>query len=561
MQKKIMIRLMGLSLIVALLMVGLASAAFYVSFEQQLYTELRQEASLLASLLEPEENEVALLETMTFPNRVTLTDAAGKVLFDSQSDASKMENHLGREEIMEAAESPEGGFAKRRSDTLFEEQIYYAIHMKDGLYLRLAASQKTVGGLMGQMLGRVMLGMLAIAALAAILSRHLTRKLIAPINGMNFDDPLSNEVYDEFSPMLRRMAEQNQKIDLQMKALAAKQAQMNTLIENMREGLLMMDMKQRVLTMNKSAAGILQTRREPDGKATLMELSRNTLLSHIVSAASQNGSAHEEMVVAGRAYRVSASVVGRDQGMVLLFQDDTDAREAEQARKRFTANVSHELRTPLTAISGYAELIDQGMARPEDIPSFAHKIHQESRRLLSLVEDILRLSRLDEGNVHGQWNAVPVLGLAQSAAEGLKELAASREVAVTVEGDPDAMVQGDPILLEEMLRNLMENGIKYNSASGFVKVRIATEKEGCVATVQDNGIGIPKEHQSKVFERFYRVDSSRSKATGGTGLGLSIVKHGAEYHHASVEIESEPGTGTTVTLRFPKTEEKEVGPS
>lgn len=555
MQKKIFTRMMGLALMVALLMVALTAGVLYASFESQLNTQLQQEASLLASLLEqtPDHADAAQLQTMSFPNRVTLINEAGVVLYDNQSAAGRMENHGDREEIVKAAATGEG-FAKRHSDTLFEEQLYYALHMKDSNYLRISISQKTLAGLMGQMLGWIVMGLLLITLVAVLLSRLLTRRLMAPINALNFDDPLSNEIYDEFSPMLRRMAEQNQKLDVQMKALSSKQAELSALISNMREGLVIMDGKRRVLTMNKSAGAVLQTSRVADGKATLMELSRNEDLRKIVEAAGETGSVHREIIVSGREYTVNASVIGRGEGMVLLFQDCADGKEAERARKRFTANVSHELRTPLTAISGYAEMMNNGMAKPEDVPAFANKIHQESKRLLCLIEDILRLSRLDEGNQHGLWEPVGLLAISQSARESLRELGGAKGVTVTVEGE-DCLVKGDPALLEEMVRNLMENGIKYNAEGGAVRVKIAEENGRPVVRVEDNGIGIPAVHQSKVFERFYRVDSSRSKATGGTGLGLSIVKHGAEYHHATASLQSEPGKGTTVSLSFPKSEE------
>jgi two-component system phosphate regulon sensor histidine kinase PhoR len=304
------------------------------------------------------------------------------------------------------------------------------------------------------------------------------------------------------------------------------------------------------VTLNPSAADILQIDREAAAGKPLISLNRDEKLRSVVAAANQNGSAQVEMESFGRIYIVNASVIGRQQGMAILLLDSTDAYKAEQARKRFTANVSHELRTPLTAISGYAELMANQMVQAEDIPAFSQKIFRESQRLLYLVEDILHLSKLDEGHVQGKREPVSLLSIAKTVQESLTELASEKQITLQVNGDP-VEVQGDPLLLEEMLRNLAENGIKYSHPGGYVTIALRSEGGAAVVSVADNGIGIQKEHQNKVFERFYRVDSSRSQATGGTGLGLSIVKHGAEYHHAAVSLQSEEGMGTTVEIRFP----------
>lgn len=550
MRKKIWKNFLGLSLAVALLMVALATSVLYVTFDRQLDAQLKQEAVLMASMLESTPNNLPFLENALFTNRITWIAADGSVLYDNQSSAKTMSNHLQREEIAEAIESGIGN-AKRVSQTLRDEQVYYAVRMTDGTFLRLSASQKSLGGMMWQMLGWVLLGFACITVLTGLISRRLTRKLVAPINAIDLEDPLGNEVYDEFSPMLRRMEEQNRKITGQVQEISARQGELNALIGSMREGLVILDGKQHVLAMNQSAVEILGSGGKKSDHHKLWEYHRHPDLRRAVEEAAQNGNAKAQLSVSSREYVVNASAVDGNRGMVLLFQDCTERNEAERARKRFTANVSHELRTPLTTIGGYAELMQNNMVKPEDVPSFAGRIHGESMRLLKLVEDILHLSRLDEGFAHGTRQNVALDQVANAAAQGLFEAAKAKNVSVSVEGST-GMVSGDAVLLEEMLRNLIENGIKYNRDGGTVRVLLSESAEACLVSVEDSGIGIPKEHCDKVFERFYRVDSSRSKETGGTGLGLSIVKHGAEYHHAVIALESKINQGTRITLTFPK---------
>ena len=527
---------------------------------EQLESQLWQELDMLSTLMEQaadQEAEEAALKALNMPNRLTWIAPDGTVRYDNQSSAAGMENHLGREEITEASETG-AGFARRFSQTLLEEQLYCAQKLWDGSYLRLSATQSSLAGSLWRMGWALAAGIAALLIVAAVLSRLWTRSLVRPINEINLENPLENRVYDELTPMLRRMAEQNRRLDMQMREIDARRGELETIIGHMNEGLLILDAHRHVLLMNDSARAILHTARPADGKTPLSVYNRSQTLLDTVEKAIAEGGAHADMSAGGREYLLTASTVRHNEGLVVLLQDVTERNASEAARKRFTANVSHELRTPLTTISGYAELMQSGMTEPKDIPVFARKIYNESRRLLKLIEDIMHLSKLDEGFAAGCQRSVDLLEAARAAVEENAEAAAERNVTVRLTGE-NVSINADPTLLDEMLRNVIENGVKYNRLNGEVQVEVSRLADGARVRVTDTGIGIPPEHQDKVFERFYRVDGSRSKQTGGTGLGLSIVKHGAEYHHARIELDSEVGRGTVMTLTFPLAADEEHG--
>ena len=558
MQKKIFRAALLLTLLTALLVGVMAAGASYSLSEAQLKGQLWQELSLLSSLEEEKGDGAAFIKSLgslSLQNRLTWIAQDGTVLFDSQSRADTMQNHLARQEIAEAEENGTG-YAKRFSDTLLEEQLYCARKLGDGTYLRLAATQRTIAGHFKQLSLVLLLGIAVTVTLAGVLSRAWTRRLVRPINEIDLENPLNNQVYDELSPMLRRMAEQNRRLETQLKEISDRRGELDAIIGHMNEGLLILDEHRHVLMMNESAREILHTDKPVDGRTAISVYNRSQTLLDAVDTAIKSGSAHADMSVRDRDYLLTASVVRHREGLVLLLQDVTERNRSEQARKRFTANVSHELRTPLTTISGYAELMQNGMTQPHDIPVFARKIYNESRRLLQLIEDIIHLSKLDEGFAAGRLERVDLLNAARQAAAQNEEAAGDRNVAIAVEGE-SAAVMGDPTLIDEMLRNVIENGVKYNRLNGEVRVSVALVSGKARVAVRDTGIGIPAEHIDKVFERFYRVDGSRSKLTGGTGLGLSIVKHGAEYHHADIRLQSEVGVGTTVELLFPLAGEAE----
>lgn len=552
MQKRIFRGALLLTVITALLVGILSSLESYLLSERQLKEQLVQELTILASLeAEHTEDEsfLKMLGNLDLPNRLTWIAADGTVLFDNQGRAETMENHGGREELV-MAKAEDFGYVKRYSNTLLEEQLYCATKLDDASFLRIAATQRTIGGQLQHMSWVLALGIIVIVAGAALLSRLWTRKLVQPINAIDLENPLSNHVYDELSPILRRMEEQNNKIETQIKEITDRRDELDTIIQHMNEGLLILDQHKHVLMMNDSAHHILHAGRGVDGKTGIAAYNRSQVLLDAVDQAFAEGSAFADMKVGVKEYMLTASIVKPNAGLVLLLQDVTEKNQAEQGRRRFTANVSHELRTPLTTISGYAEIMKTGMTSAEDIPVFAAKIYKESQRLLQLIEDIIHLSMLDEGFAAGKMTTVDLLLAAQQAAEENAASANERGIEILVEGQA-AEIQGDPTLIDKMLRNIIENGIKYNHAQGSVRIAVSQKVDKAVISISDTGIGIPKEHLDKVFQRFYRVDGSRSKLTGGTGLGLSIVKHGAEYHNAKISLSSEEGKGSTFEIAFP----------
>lgn len=552
MRKKLFWSLVGFSLVISLILCILLTGGMYLFFNQQLRNQLVEDADTLTSLLDTETDYAAFLQGGVYIDRVTLVNTDGTVLYDSQSDAVKMENHLNRSEIASALENGVG-WSSRNSATLGETSVYYARRLQNGEVLRVSGTQKNVVSMLQGMFWWFALGIIVCAILAAILARPITKSLVKPLNQINLDAPLQSDVYEELSPMLRRMDVQNRRITQQMTRMQRQQAELTAILSGLREGLVVMDENHHILAVNPAARQILGAGEDDLSGKTLPEVNRHETLMHLLKDTSGSG----ELTKAGRIYRVSASIAGEGLGTVLLMQDVTEARTAEQNRQQFSANVSHELRTPLTTISGYAELLETGLAKPEDTSALAGKIHQESKRMLSLIEDIIRLSKLDEGAV-GEKQPIDLFMLAQSCAAKVKDFADKQSVIVTVEGSP-AIVLGDRTLLEEMMVNLIDNAIKYNRHDGRVHIVVGMDGPKPRFTIEDTGVGIPEEHQLRVFERFYRVDKSRSKDTGGTGLGLSIVKHGAQLHGAEINLKSKLNQGTTITLLFP--EQKESAPA
>ena len=468
----------------------------------------------------------------------------GTVLYDSEVDASRLESHAGREEFQQARENGEA-FTARSSATLGQTSLYYAKRLADGRVIRVSGTQRGMLRQVRDLLGYLLLGAVLCFGAAMAFSRPLAKRLAAPMNEVNLDQPLESDVYEELSPMLRRMAQQNARIADQMASLTAQRHELDTVLGGMKEGFVILDEKRHVLTMNNAARAMFCITNDPVGQP-MIAVSRDEALLRLL-----DGQGTEcAMQLNGMTIHLSRSHV-EGGGTALLMQDVTAAQAAEASRRQFSANVSHELRTPLTTISGYAELLSSGMLqKPEDATEFGRKILAESRRLLTLIEDIIRLSRLDEG-VRGEVTPVDLTALIQHCVQKLTPAAQNAQVSISASGNDPVLISGDHALLEEMLTNLLENGIKYNHAGGYVRVRAEMADGRAVVTVADNGVGIAPEDQQRVFERFYRVDKSRSKQTGGTGLGLSIVKHGAQVHHAQIAMQSALGEGTTITLTFP----------
>lgn len=479
-------------------------------------------------------------------SRLTWIAADGKVLYDAQADQKSMENHADRVEVQEAISTGKGS-SERYSSTLLEKTIYCAKRLNDGSVLRISISNATMGVLVLGMLQPICAVILIALVLAFWLASRLSKRIVEPLNNLDLDHPLENRTYDEIAPLLRRISQQNRLINKQVKQLRQKQDEFSQITACMNEGLVLLNGKGNILSINPAAERFFHAENMSAGQDFLtVERSRET--SEAITAAAQNG--HCELISErdGRTYQIDISRIesdGKNIGVVLLIFDVTEKVEAERTRREFTANVSHELKTPLTTILGSSELLQNGMVKPEDTARFAGHIHDEAARLLSLVEDIIRLSQLDEG-VEIPTETVDLSAVAKDVTEQLREKAEKSNVTLNLQAE-SCLSEGVPRLFHEIMYNLTENAIKYNVPNGSVTVSVT---KGGILSVSDTGIGIPAEHHARVFERFYRVDKSHSKAIGGTGLGLSIVKHACSYLNAAVELKSEVGKGTTVRVIF-----------
>ena len=484
--------------------------------------------------------------------RITWIAADGTVLYDTILPDTPEENHAGREEVKRALETGEGR-STRYSTTLLEKTIYYARRLTDGSVLRMSISGATTGYLA---LGVVQPALLVFALaliLSSFLARRISNRIVEPLNHLDLDHPLDNTAaYAELSPLLRRIHEQRVENAAQLRALRQKTDEFNQTIGSMKEGLVLLDENERVLAINAAAKDVFAVNDDCMGR-DFLTIDRDPDMTHALGKARADGHAEIRRAHRGRMYQFDISRIessGASIGTVLLAFDITEREYAERNRREFTANVSHELKTPLQGIIGSAELIENGMVQPQDVPRFVEHIHSEASRMVTLIGDIIRLSQLDEGDVMPRED-VDVLAAAKEAVLNLSDEAAKRGITMTVDGTP-AIVHGVRRLISEIAFNLCENAVKYNRDGGSVFVKVETEGENAVLTVQDTGIGIPDADQSRVFERFYRVDKSHSKVSGGTGLGLSIVKHAVMYHHGKVELRSATGEGTCVRAVLPK---------
>lgn len=485
--------------------------------------------------------------------RITWIAADGTVLYDNQFDASQMENHRNREEVKQAMEGS-AGTSFRQSTTVSERTMYYAKRMQDHTVLRLSVSQSSVLFLLGGMLSPICFILLAACILSGVLSYRVSKKIVHPLSELDLKHPEQVETYDELSPFLQRIAAQNREIEHRVRELKKQQQEFSMITENMSEGLFVIDRNYQILSYNKSAVQIFSIENEPIGQ-NLLAVNRSQEFREAVDSVLQGRNTQKKLTLNGRVYQIIAnSVCSPDSeqelvGAVLLVLDITEKEEQERYRREFTANVSHELKTPLTSISGIAEIIRNGIVRPEDIPHFAGKIYDESQRLITLIGDIIKLSQLDEDQVPLERESVDLLEISRDVIQQLSSVAKKNGVSL-VAGGTHGSVYGVRQVLSEMVYNLCENAVKYNQKGGRVSVDVKQSDAAITLTVKDTGIGIPKAEQSRVFERFYRVDKSHSKAVGGTGLGLSIVKHGAALHHAVTELNSEVGEGTEIKLIF-----------
>ena len=483
--------------------------------------------------------------------RITWIDTDGTVLYDSDALSSDMENHLEREEIKEALATGYGE-SKRYSATLMDRSLYAAQRLEDGTVLRLSIAQSSILTLVLGMAQPISIVIVLAVVLSVVLAVRLSKSIVKPLNEIDLNHPLSNEGYDELAPLLRRIDGQQKQLRGQKTRLEQKQAELDTIIGSMSEGMVLLNERGKIVSINPAAMRLLGTSWNCVG-TDMLTVSRNLDLHDILSRALQGQSEVQTVSLEAGKYQISASPIMSEEkvvGAALCFFDVTEKEKAEQMRREFTSNVSHELKTPLHSISGYAELLQNNMVKQGDIVPFAGKIYREAQRMTSLVEDILSLSHLDEGAEDMEWIEVDLYELAAKAIAGLEAEAKAAEVKMSLHGEY-CRLHGIPQLLHSIIYNLCDNAIKYNKVGGEVKVSVEKQDAGAVLTVSDTGIGIPAQEQARIFERFYRVDKSRSKEVGGTGLGLSIVKHAVLIHHGTIEVDSAVDEGTTITVRLP----------
>ncbi len=548
MKKKIFQNYLLVGLLVMALCCSLFLGILFRYYEEQAFAQLSAESDCIVHGMEL--SGLDYLETLDTVDRVTWVDADGVVLYDSAANAESMQNHLDREEIQEALDSGHGQ-AVHFSETLLERNLYDAVLLDDGTVLRVSCTQRSVVAMLLLLFGPILGVMAAAALLCVLLAFRLASHLVRPINQIDLDHPMVDATYAELAPLVSRIQEQNRTIRRQMDELSQKQREFSALTENMSEGFLLVDYQTNILSANSSALLLLGGGEE----RTMENLRRDRGIPEVlttVEAALAGVRTETVQEISGVSWQLIANPVvadGQVQGVVVLVLDVTEREQRERLRQEFSANVSHELKTPLTSISGFAELMMAGLVPPEKVREFSADIYRESQRLMSLVNDILRLSKLDDGAKLFETEQVDLYDLSDEILANLKPMADRRGISLSLTGE-HVTLTGVWQILNEMVYNLCDNAIKYNKEGGSVTVHVERADNAIRLSVSDTGIGIPYADQPRVFERFYRVDKSHSKEVGGTGLGLSIVKHGAQYHNARLELESEPGRGTKITVCF-----------
>ena len=536
----------GTVLLASLLVIMGCLYEYFGSVEKK---QLRDELELAAVAVK--ENGTEYLSQLSSERyRLTWIENDGTVLYDTVTDAESLENHADRVEVKQALEYGEGE-STRYSSTLLQKTMYCAERLADGSVLRISMSRATAGVLLVGM-GQPILAVLIVALiLSSVLAKSLSHRIVQPLNKLDLEHPLENDAYEELAPLLGRINRQHLQIDEQMDELQRQQTEFSQITSSMREGLVLLDEKEHVLSINPAAEKLFGTDESCVGQ-DFLTIDRSHDMSLAIERAMDEGHSEARVERGGRIWQFDVSRIGASGaavGAVLLAFDITERETAEQTRREFTANVSHELKTPLQGIIGSAELLENGMVKQEDVPRFVGHIRSEAQRLVTLIGDIIRLSQLDEGEPMPA-ETVDLLEVTREAAENLQTAAAARDVTVTVEGQP-AELEGVRRLLYEIVYNLCDNAIKYNVTGGRVDLSVSCTGGTAAVMVRDTGIGIPADQQDRVFERFYRVDKSHSKASGGTGLGLSIVKHAVQYHHGVIELKSELGKGTEIRVTFP----------
>lgn len=550
MTKRIFRSIIVVSLAALLAALLLIVAVLHSYFEKQTETDLHHQAATISHGVVLD--GLDYLENLRLTSRVTWVDKDGTVLYDNRENAENMQNHIEREEIKQAMKTG-SGTSSRHSDTMGQETLYYAVRMEDGTVLRVSSTRYSIWSLVLRAMQPMLLVVAAAFALASFLAARLAKKITKPINEMDLNNPddESNELYDELAPLMMKLRTQNLKIAEQVSQLKKQQKEFSAITENMSEGFLVLDVQTHVLSYNTAALRLLKTDLVPlPAETQAFVLSRERNFRQCVEEMLNGHRSERTLKNETQCLHIIASPVmqdGRQSGGVVVIMDITEREQRDRLRREFTANVSHELKTPLTAISGTAEILENGLVKPEDIAHFAGNIHREAGRLIGLVNDIIKLSRLDEGDINDVWGEFDIYEIAKGALEQVESAAKSRNIKIELRGYP-VFARGVKTILEEIIYNLCDNAVAYNKDGGNVIVT-AEDNDGAQIVIEDTGVGISDQEQSRIFERFYRVDKSHSN--GGTGLGLSIVKHGAAYLGAAIMLESREGQGSRFTLKFP----------
>lgn len=540
-----------LSIIITMVLVlAVSITVFHATYEERIVRDLDAAASFLR---ESVEKDGSSLDSLTLPGyRITLISPEGEVLFDSDAKSAEMENHLSRPEV-DAAMRHGSGNDKRESSTLMENLYYSALRLNDGRIIRLSVPAGTALSFIVSLLLPMVFIIILMIAISIWFSYKAARRITDPINSIDLEHPEDAEGYEELSPLLYRISRQQEQIKMQLDEAERRSREFKVITDNMSEGLAVIDSEMRLLSVNRAAYRLFDSVHVDEGDSVLA-ISRHEGFSAVISSALKGERAESVIETGTRVLQVIASPVSVEasSGAVIIIIDITEKAERERLRREFTANVSHELRTPLTSISGFAEILKNGGIDESTVKDFGLEIYNEAQHLIALVHDIIRLSRLDEGENGEDAVVVDLSDIAEESMQRLKRRAESRGISLSSDVEKGAYVKGSESLLDEMITNLVDNAIKYTDRGGWAKVSVKNDVNSVVLTVSDNGIGIPEEDKEHVFERFYRVDKSRSRASGGTGLGLSIVRHAAIYHNARIELDSRIGKGTRISVIFPK---------
>ncbi len=548
------------SLIAILSAVALVLGIAYNKEQDVFRTQLEQQAMLLAATMDSTDpaTDVKSLEKLssdihgTFENRITYIDADGTVLYDNKADISTMENHLNREEVV-AAKNSGTGTAVRISYTVSEMSVYCARVIGYGCVVRVSGTMDTVFARMAGMWWEILLVIIATALVSVGVAALVARVIVKPINSIDLKNPDISESYGEIAPLLHRITEQNHEIDLKIAELTRSRKEFSLITENMSEGFIITDSRTEVLSYNTAALDILGSG-FTGGSRSVLVLNRSEAFRNAVESALNGKRCEANLNISEKIYQVIATPVMTDgtvSGAVIIILDVTEKESREELRREFTSNVSHELKTPLTTIYGISDMLVGGIVKPEDVTGFAKNIRDEAGRLITLIQDIIKLSQLDENTFTDRAEKTDLLAVAEIAAERLAPAAEKKHVTISVTGEK-AEYTGITSVLEEIVYNLIDNAVKYNKQGGRADVDVRSDEDNVVITVSDTGIGIPAESIDRIFERFYRVDKSHSRTIGGTGLGLSIVKHGVLLHGGTISVKSTEGCGTTFTLTLPK---------